>query len=425
MQKAWRTRVAFKLAREEMLRRVRQIASDRRDLIALENHSSSLIANSYRCLLSRRILVRRRCCRRLAEGLAEGVCDVEGVYARHEDLYKEHGGFMGQVILDAPSLLRAVSWDRRPNRHPLVNQEGRLKMFPKSQKLVQGTVTLAVRAARTKLTVEKPQEEAGVVVLHRGPGGVVPIPLSQVQIGDGNGNGNDANPNSNPSPCVYKGIDDDAEFAGWEGTALPNLTLKLQLVSANINRSAKPIPTKARKKLGGVGNIVGRMGMNVRMMREKRERAEVKQAEADAKAKSKAKGSEETETETDSNTNTKYSNTKEAEADENLKIVIRLYEDVSEQLLTRLESAFLACDVDGDGVLSLKEVQMAALTNRSVRELLQLPPVFTKEFDEVFEKLDKDQNDAVSFEEVRCTKMTTKKYHTLVVTNTREFRSPG
>ena len=68
---------------------------------------------------------------------------------------------------------------------------------------------------------------------------------------------------------------------------------------------------------------------------------------------------------------------------------------------------------------------MAALTNRSVRELLQLPPVFTKEFDEVFEKLDKDQNDAVSFEEVRCTKMTTKKYHTLVVTNTREFRSPG
>jgi len=57
------------------------------------------------------------------------------------------------------------------------------------------------------------------------------------------------------------------------------------------------------------------------------------------------------------------------------------------------------CDIDGDGVLSRKEVQMAALTNKEVRDLLQLPPVFTPEFDEIFDKLDADQNDAVSFEE--------------------------
>jgi Ca2+-binding EF-hand superfamily protein len=42
---------------------------------------------------------------------------------------------------------------------------------------------------------------------------------------------------------------------------------------------------------------------------------------------------------------------------------------------------------------------MAAMTNPEVRELLQLPPVFSNEFDEVFERLDADKNDAVSFEE--------------------------
>ena len=352
MQRCWRTRVQFKKARDEILRRVQERRRLEAERIALENYSVTRIASCYRCLVARRLLHIYETCRMLAERLSENICDVPKIVAKHDRLWNEHKGFLGQVSLDAGDLLRAISWSRRPTRHPLVNQELKMKTFPESQKLVQGTVTLAARTARAPINVPPPPPDAGVRVLHRGPGGIVPIPLM------------------NDKTNLYKGIDDDAHFSDWEGRALPPLTLKLQLISAYIKRDAKPITSTTTKKLKGVANIVGRMGRDVNDMRKKR-----MDAEEEVKVTNKVKEHETTKT------------------------VQNLYEEVSEQLLNRVEKGFIACDDNGDGVLSRKEVIMAALSNPEVRELLQLPPVFTSEFDEVFDRLDADKNDAVSFEE--------------------------
>lgn len=96
-----------------------------------------------------------------------------------------------------------------------------MKAFPESQQLVQGTVTVALRASRAPIPFPPPPPEQGVTVLHRGPGGIIPIPLK----GD---------------PAMYKGIDDDPEFADWEGRQLPPFTLKLQLIAAKVRSKLTP-----------------------------------------------------------------------------------------------------------------------------------------------------------------------------------------
>jgi len=135
-----------------------------------------------------------------------------------------------------------------------------------------------------------------VEVLHRGPGGIVPVPLT------------------NANSTLYKGIDDDPHFLGWEDRALPDLTLKLQLVSAHVNRSAKPIPSAPKKKLMSVTNIVGRLGMNVTAMRKKREAAEEANRKQQLEELAKA------------------GITGLSDISEEQKLVIKLYEDISEQV---------------------------------------------------------------------------------------------
>ena len=354
MQRSWRTRIAFKKARLEILRRVKERRRLEAERIALENYSATRISNCYRCLIARRVLFLKNCGRRLAIELAEDVCDIPKTVKKHDALWNEHKGFLGQVCLNPSDLLRAIAWSRRPARHPLINQEVKMKAFPGSQKLVQGTITIAARTSRRPINVLPPPPEQGVNVLHRGPGGIVPLPLTSDESG------------------LIKAMDDDPYFSDWEGRALPPMTLKLQLISAFVKRDARPIATTSKRKLMGAANIVGRMGRDVHEMRRKRALAEER----------------------------KIASSSNLVPEGQTKITVRqLYEEVSEQLLNRLEKAFISCDDNGDGVLSRKEVIMAALSNADVRELLQLPPVFSAEFDEVFDRLDADKNDSISFEE--------------------------
>lgn len=97
IQRLWRTRVAFKKARDEILRRVQARREAERQRIALENYSITRISNCYRCLIARRILARRKCCRKLAKKLAVDVCDVVAINTKHERLWNQHKGFLGQV----------------------------------------------------------------------------------------------------------------------------------------------------------------------------------------------------------------------------------------------------------------------------------------------------------------------------------------
>lgn len=67
----------------------------------------------------------------------------------------------------------------------------------------------------------------------------------------------------------------------------------------------------------------------------------------------------------------------------------------------RMRAAFDSMDINHDGDLSKEEVKAAICFNKEVRELLELPDAASDEFDELYNSIDADQSNAVSYEEVR------------------------
>ena len=65
----------------------------------------------------------------------------------------------------------------------------------------------------------------------------------------------------------------------------------------------------------------------------------------------------------------------------------------------KMEAAFKAMDVNGDGSLSKMEVKVAVCNNEEIRNLLGLPHMATDEFDIFYSKIDLDDSLAVTYDE--------------------------